>query len=98
MSRSFTMFGVALLVLAGNHDAGASMAAGKAEILWDRYGVPHIFAADRESMFYGQGWAQMQAQANLLLQSVRRVARPRRRILGTVARRTRSMGAAERRA
>ncbi len=44
------------------------LAAGKAEILWDRYGVPHIFAADRENMFYAQGWAQMQAQANLLLQ------------------------------
>ncbi len=42
-------------------------AAGRAEILWDRYGVPHIFAADREAMFHAQGWAQMQAQANLLL-------------------------------
>ena len=39
----------------------------KAEILWDRYGVPHILAADRESMFYAHGWAQMQNQANLLL-------------------------------
>ncbi len=44
-----------------------TLAAGKAEILWDTYGVPHIFAADREGMFYGQGWAQMRAQANLLL-------------------------------
>lgn len=42
-------------------------AAGRAEILWDRYGVPHIFAADTESMFYAEGWAQMTAQANLLL-------------------------------
>ncbi|HEX4346978.1 MAG TPA: penicillin acylase family protein, partial [Vicinamibacterales bacterium] len=41
--------------------------AGKAEILWDRYGVPHIFAPDLESMFYAEGWAQMQGQANLLL-------------------------------
>src|SRR5262245_1045370 len=45
----------------------APQAAGKAEILWDKYGVPHIFAPDRESMFYAHGWAQMQAQANLLL-------------------------------
>ncbi len=46
----------------------ASCAAGAApEILWDKYGVPHIFASDRESMFYAHGWAQAQAQGNLLL-------------------------------
>ncbi len=43
------------------------LAAGKTEILWDKYGVPHIFAASREQMFYAHGWAQMQNQANLLL-------------------------------
>ena len=42
-------------------------AAGKTEILWDTYGVPHIYAADRESMFYAHGWAQMRNQADLLL-------------------------------
>ncbi|MGC2656602.1 MAG: penicillin acylase family protein, partial [Bryobacteraceae bacterium] len=48
--------------------AGSCLAAGsKTEILWDQYGVPHIFAADRESMFYAHGWAQMHNQANLLL-------------------------------
>ena len=47
--------------------ASIAAAAPKAEILWDRYGVPHIFAADRESMFYADGWAQAQAQGNLLL-------------------------------
>jgi acyl-homoserine-lactone acylase len=35
--------------------------------LWDTYGVPHIYAADRESMFYAHGWAQMRNQADLLL-------------------------------
>src|SRR5262249_11117496 len=48
--------------------ASRTLAADKkADILWDSYGVPHIFAADRESMFYAHGWAQMQNQANLLL-------------------------------
>lgn len=47
--------------------ASTACAAPKAEILWDRYGVPHIFAADRESMFYADGWAQAHAQGNLLL-------------------------------
>jgi acyl-homoserine-lactone acylase len=42
-------------------------AAERTEILWDRYGIPHIFAADRESMFYAHGWAQMRNHANLLL-------------------------------
>jgi acyl-homoserine-lactone acylase len=42
-------------------------AAPKPEILWDTYGIPHIFAPDRESMFYAHGWAQMQNQADLLL-------------------------------
>ena len=42
-------------------------AADKTEILWDSYGVPHIFASDREGMFRAHGYAQMQNQANLLL-------------------------------
>ena len=42
-------------------------AAGPTEILWDRYGVPHIYAASRESMFYAHGWAQMRNHADLLL-------------------------------
>ena len=42
-------------------------AAGNSEILWDRYGVPHIYAADRESMFYAHGWSQMRNHADLLL-------------------------------
>jgi acyl-homoserine-lactone acylase len=59
---------VAALLLVQVLGAGPRLeAAGKAEILWDRYGVPHIFAEDRESMFYAQGWAQMDAQADLLL-------------------------------
>jgi acyl-homoserine-lactone acylase len=47
--------------------AATATASPKPEILWDTFGVPHIFASDRESMFYGQGWAQMQNQADLLL-------------------------------
>jgi acyl-homoserine-lactone acylase len=38
-----------------------------AEILWDSYGVPHIFAKDANSLFYAHGWAQMQSHANLVL-------------------------------
>ncbi len=44
-----------------------ALAAPKAEILWDTFGVPHIYAPNRESMFYAHGWAQMRNQADLLL-------------------------------
>jgi len=37
------------------------------EILWDRYGVPHIFAADHPSLFRAYGYAQMEAHAELLV-------------------------------
>jgi acyl-homoserine-lactone acylase len=47
--------------------APLSLADGKTEILWDQYGVPHIFAASREEMFHAHGWAQMRNQASLLL-------------------------------
>lgn len=47
--------------------AASLQAAGKTEILWDRYGIPHIFADSLEQMFYAHGWAQMQNQADLLL-------------------------------
>jgi len=45
----------------------SSLAAATTDILWDRYGVPHIYAVSRERMFYAHGWAQMRNQANLLL-------------------------------
>ncbi len=37
------------------------------EILWDLYGVPHIFAPDHPSLFYAYGYAQMEAHSELLL-------------------------------
>ena len=43
------------------------LSAAKTEILWDTYGIPHIYAPNREAMFYAHGWAQMRNQADLLL-------------------------------
>ncbi len=40
----------------------------RAEIVWDDYGVPHIYADSNESLFYAFGWAQAKAHSNLLLQ------------------------------
>ena len=37
------------------------------QILWDKYGVPHIFAKSTTDMFYAYGYAQMEAHGNLIL-------------------------------
>ena len=37
------------------------------EILWDTYGIPHIYAKNTQSAFEAFGWAQMQSHGNLLL-------------------------------
>jgi acyl-homoserine-lactone acylase len=37
------------------------------EILWDNYGVPHIYGRNAEEMYYAFGWAQMSSHANLIL-------------------------------
>jgi acyl-homoserine-lactone acylase len=39
----------------------------KAEILWDDWGVPHIFAQDGAHAFEAFGWAQMRSHGDLLL-------------------------------
>jgi acyl-homoserine-lactone acylase len=39
----------------------------KNEILWDTYGVPHIYGKDTAAVFYGYGWAQSQSHANTIL-------------------------------
>ncbi|MGF1478194.1 MAG: acylase [Cyanophyceae cyanobacterium] len=37
------------------------------EILWDTWGVPHIFSHDHPSLFRSFGWAQTQSHGNLIL-------------------------------
>ena len=50
------------------HDLNSSPPPAKGtEILWDTYGVPHIFAPDHASLFYAYGYAQMEAHAELLI-------------------------------
>ena len=37
------------------------------QIVWDTWGVPHIYADNIEDLFYQQGWAQMHNHANMIL-------------------------------
>ena len=40
---------------------------GQTEILWDTWGVPHIFAGENIDLFYALGWAQTKSHGNLIL-------------------------------
>jgi acyl-homoserine-lactone acylase len=39
----------------------------KTELLWDNYGVPHIYGRNTPEMYYAFGWAQMKNHADLIL-------------------------------
>ena len=47
---------------------GTAHAAGRhGEILWDRYGVPHIYAQSETDAFRGFGWAQAHSHGDVIL-------------------------------
>lgn len=52
---------------AGGPAADAPTATGDAEILWDEWGVPHVYADDDHALFRGFGWAMAEAHGDLLL-------------------------------
>ena len=37
------------------------------EILWDTYGIPHVYGVDAEGAFQAFGWAQMESHGDLIL-------------------------------
>ena len=47
--------------------AAAAAAPAKNEILWDRYGVPHVYGTSTAAVFYGYGYAQAQSHADEIL-------------------------------
>jgi acyl-homoserine lactone acylase PvdQ len=47
--------------------AAATATPTKNEILWDRYGVPHVYGASTAAVFYGYGYAQAQSHADEIL-------------------------------
>lgn len=54
-------------VSASRQQAAPQAAASATEILWDTWGVPHIFAGSLEHALYAFGWAQMQSHGDLVL-------------------------------
>jgi acyl-homoserine-lactone acylase len=47
--------------------AQAQAPAGRGEILWDSYGVPHIYGKDEPAVFYGFGYATAQNHGDVVL-------------------------------
>src|ERR1700754_3690917 len=70
--KSVTSWVVALAATTALSAAGLSTGASAApaphgEILWDRYGVAHVYAQDNRGLFFGYGWAQAQSHGDALL-------------------------------
>lgn len=57
----------ALAALLGSCKSVPAGGGAPTEILWDRYGVPHIYASSDADAFLGYGYAQMAAHGNLIL-------------------------------
>jgi acyl-homoserine-lactone acylase len=71
MMRKRTFLGASLFAglagLAPGLSTAATKAAGRGEILWDSYGVPHIYGKDEAAVFYGFGWSQAQNHGDIVV-------------------------------
>lgn len=65
-SRAALSLTLALVAVSAGPRAAVVPAPGT-EILWDHYGIPHIFAPDHASLFHAYGYAQMEAHGELLV-------------------------------
>lgn len=68
--RTFVAAGLtaAVAVLAGcGGTSTPAAAAEKNEILWDSYGVPHVYGMTAAAVFYGYGYAQAQSHGDEIL-------------------------------
>jgi len=63
--RSFAVPVLVALLSAGC--AAGDDAPDRNEILWDTWGVPHIYGTTEEGLFRGAGWAQMESHGDLIL-------------------------------
>ncbi|MBZ0285571.1 MAG: acylase [Anaerolineae bacterium] len=64
----FWIFAAVLLLIAPLGQTIAQEYPEHPEILWDSWGVPHIFSPDNDGLFYAFGWAQAQNHGDLILQ------------------------------
>ncbi|HEY9667208.1 MAG TPA: hypothetical protein V6C91_10410, partial [Coleofasciculaceae cyanobacterium] len=53
--RLVLLFSLVFTLLTGIHSLAAE--SKKTEILWDTYGVPHIYSPNTKELFHAFGWA-----------------------------------------
>ena len=68
LKKCLTWTVLASVTAADSQDIPPHEGAGPAEVLWDTWGVPHIFAPGTEELFHAFGWAQMASHGDLLLE------------------------------
>ncbi len=73
-SATVLVFVAAILIPSTQPEpAGAEGPVGRGvEILWDQWGIPHVYAKTQAGLAYGFGWAQMRNHGNLLLLAIGR--------------------------
>ena len=67
LQRTLATLALFTVAVSFSTPAAAALPAKGTEILWDRFGIPHIFAPDHASLFYAYGYAQMEAHSELLI-------------------------------
>lgn len=67
LSRARPLALAALVLATGGARPRPAHAPVGAEIIWDSYGVPHIYARDRHALAFALGWAQMRNHGDLAL-------------------------------
>lgn len=63
MKYSILLLAVSLLISCGQSEPTIT----ENEILWDTYGVPHIYATSDNDLYYMSAWGQMKNHGNLIL-------------------------------
>jgi acyl-homoserine-lactone acylase len=66
-SRRFLPFLLGIIFTLVVSSQSFSSVPESTEILWDTYGIPHIYGNNHQGAFKAFGWAQMQNHGNLLL-------------------------------
>jgi len=66
-AATVALTGLAAFTGPGGQGAMVQPAPVKDEILWDTYGVPHVYGRTAAAVFYGYGYAQAQSHADEIL-------------------------------
>jgi len=66
MPRIATALVAVVIFACSNTRAAALRPTPGAEILWDRYGVAHVYGKSVNDLFYGFGWAQAHSHGDIL--------------------------------